>query len=124
MPKKTKMGTGIGAVNKETELEIYRARIGPFKPGQYKSQKLKDYLAIRVDESEGSDDVMQARVLGRKKMKKGMTVEAKYMLGRYKGQWYECVLVEEVNGEWTVAWCDRTKNDTRKKLEHIRLKRG
>ena len=69
-------------------------------------------------------DVMQARVLARKKMKKGMTVEAKYMLGRFVGQWYECVLVSEIKGGWTVAWCDGTKNDTRKTLGLIRLKCG
>ena len=126
------MRTSIGAVKKTQEKEIcrasikeiYRTTIGPFKAGKYKSQKLEDYLDIRVHESSENVDVMKILGDNRQKLKAGMTVEAKYMLGRYKGQWYECVLVEKVKGEWTVAWCDGTKKDMRKTLEHIRIKRG
>ncbi len=120
MPKKAKKGTSI---DKALEMEIHRATIGPFKPGHYKSQKLKSYVALCADESIAQEDVMELRdEAARNKMKKGMTVEAKYMVGVYKGLWYDCVFVEEIEGGWTVAWCDRTKNDTRKTLELIRLK--
>ena len=119
MPKKAKKGT---IISKAQEKEIYRTTIGPFKAGKYKSQKLEDYLDIRVDESSENDDVMKILGDNRQKLKAGVTVEAKYMLGRYKGQWYDCVLVEKVKGGWTVAWCDGTKNDMCKTLGHIRLK--
>jgi hypothetical protein len=108
MPKKAKMGSCIG----------------PFEAGKYKSPNPETYRSLCVCGSIVQKDVMQARVLARKKMKKGMTVQGKYMLGRYKDQWYDCVLVDEIEGGWTVAWCDGTNKDTRKKLEHIRLKRG
>ena len=120
MPKKAKKA------KKTEKAEKAKARscIGPFVAGQYKSPNPEAYRRLCVCESIIQKDVMKLRALTRNTMTKGMTVEAKYMLGRFVGQWYECVLVSEIKGGWTVAWCDGTKNDTRKTLGLIRLKCG
>ena len=120
MPKKAKKAEKAN----KTENVKTRSCIGPFGAGKYKSPNPETYRSLCVCESIIQEDVMKLRALTRKTMKKGMTVEAKYMLGRFVGQWYECVLVEEIKGGWTVAWCDGTKNDTRKTLGLIRLKCG
>lgn len=104
------------------------AVIGPpsfeFKPGQYKNIKLKDYASIVLDESIIQEDLAYLRkhCKGGIKIKKGMTVQAKYKRGKFVGQWYDCVLVEKVEEGWIVAWCDNDKNDTLKPIEEIRLK--
>jgi hypothetical protein len=117
MPKKAKKA-------KMAEKANARSCIGPFVAGQYKSPNPETYRHLCVCESIIQEDVMKLRALTSKTMKTGMTVKAKYMLGRFVGQWYECVLVEKIKGGWTVAWCDGTKNDTRKTLGLIRLKCG
>ena len=119
MPKKAKK---TEKANKAENAKT-RSCIGLFGAGKYKSPNPETYKSLCVRESIIQEDVMKLCALTRKTMKKGMTVEAKYMLGRFVGQWYECVLVEEIKGGWTVAWCDGTKNDTRKTLGITRLQR-
>lgn len=87
--------------------------------------KLGDYTSIVLDASIVQEDIAYLRGYHKtaKNFKKGMLVEAKYTkTGKFAGQWYDCRLLQKIEGGWLVDWCDQDPHDRQKEISDIRLK--